>query len=67
MKASEIKGMRRDELDKKLVELQRQVFTLRSQAVTEKVENVRAVKNVRKDIARIKTVIRELELSEKKN
>ena len=67
MKASEIRGMRPDELGKKLDDMKKQLFTLRSQAVTEKVENIRAIKNMRKDIARVKTVMHELENSETKN
>ncbi|AQT69845.1 50S ribosomal protein L29 [Anaerohalosphaera lusitana] len=62
MKAAEIRDMRSDELQAKLEELQKQVFTLRSQAMTENVENVRAMKNVKRDIARVKTIIRENEI-----
>ncbi len=42
--------------------LQKQLFNLRSQAMTEKVENVRGIKNLKRDIARVKTIIRENEL-----
>ena len=48
-----------DELDSKLEELERQLFDLRSQSVTEKLENTKAVANAKRDIARLKTVIRE--------
>lgn len=48
-----------DELEGKLEELQRHLFDLRAQAVTEKLENSKAVINTRRDIARIKTIIRE--------
>jgi len=41
--------------------MQKQLFAIRSQAVTEKLENTNAVKNVKRDIARIKTIIRENE------
>lgn len=67
MKASDIRGMRQDELGKKLGEIQKQIFTLRTQAVTEKIENVRAIQNARRDIARIKTVMQELKLAENQN
>lgn len=63
MKVKDIRGMRKDELGKKLEDLHGQLFALRTQAVTEKVENVKAVTNMKKDIARIKTVMKELELS----
>ena len=59
MKARHYREMSPDELESKLVELQRHLFDLRSQAVTEKLENSKAVINVKRDIARIKTVMRE--------
>jgi large subunit ribosomal protein L29 len=61
MKASEIRELRKEELEDKLAEMQKQLFAIRSQAVTEKLENTNAVKNVKRDIARIKTVIKENE------
>lgn len=65
MKASEIRGMRKDELGKKLDDLESQLFALRTQAVTEKVENTKLIKNTRKDIARVKTIVKEMQLAEK--
>ena len=62
MKASEIRELRDAELVDKLGDLQKQLFELRSQAVTEKLENNMAVKNIKRDIARVKTVIRAKEL-----
>jgi large subunit ribosomal protein L29 len=59
VKVQQYREMGRDELESTLQEIQRQLFDLRSQAVTEKLENSKAVKNVRRDIARIKTVLRE--------
>ena len=59
MKAQHYREMSADELDSKLQELQRQLFDLRAQAVTEKLENSKAVRNIRRDIARLKTVMRE--------
>jgi large subunit ribosomal protein L29 len=49
--------MSKDELESKLEELERHLFDLRSQAVTEKLENSKAVINVRRDIARVKTIM----------
>jgi large subunit ribosomal protein L29 len=57
MKAQHYREMSHDELEIKLEELERHLFDLRSQAVTEKLENSRAVINTRRDIARIKTII----------
>jgi len=59
MKAQHYREMSPDELDGKLQELQRHLFDLRSQAVTEKLENSKAVINVKRDVARIKTIMRE--------
>ncbi|MFC1737690.1 50S ribosomal protein L29 [Planctomycetota bacterium] len=59
MKAQHYREISTDELDLKLEELQKHLFDLRSQAVTEKLENSKAVINTRRDIARIKTIIRE--------
>jgi large subunit ribosomal protein L29 len=59
MKAQHYREMSLDELQGKLEELERQLFDLRSQAVTEKLENSKAVINVRRDIARVKTIIRQ--------
>lgn len=61
MKAQHYREMSHDELESKLEEIQRHLFDLHSQAVTEKLENSKAVTNVRRDIARIKTVMRESE------
>lgn len=63
MKAQDYRQMSPDELESKLEELERHLFDLRAQAVTEKLENSNAVKNVKRDVARIKTVIRERELA----
>ncbi len=59
MKAQQYREMSRDELESKLEEIERRLFDLRSQAVTEKLENSKAVINVKRDIARIKTIMRE--------
>ena len=62
MKAAELRELRPDELVDKLDDLQKQLFSLRAQAVTENLENCHAIENVRRDIARIKTIIKENEL-----
>ena len=59
MKAQQYREMSRDELADKLGELERHLFDLRSQAVTEKLENSNAVTNVRREIARVKTIMRQ--------
>ncbi len=59
MKAQQYREMSLSELDTKLEDMERHLFDLRSQAVTEKLENTKSVKNTKRDIARLKTIIRE--------
>ena len=59
VKAENYREMNPDEFSATLEELQRHLFDVRSQAVTEKLENSKAIANVKRDIARVKTVIRE--------
>jgi len=59
MKAQHYREMSQQELSSTLQELQRHLFDLRCQAVTEKLENSKAIANVKRDIARIKTIMRE--------
>ncbi len=61
MKASEIRDMRLDERQEKLESLQKQLFDLRAQAVTENLENRHAIRNVRREIARVKTIMNEVQ------
>lgn len=60
MKASQLREMSRDELHGTLQDLEKRLFELRSQAVTEKLENSKAILNARRDIARIKTVLHQV-------
>ena len=57
MKTKQLREMSRDDLSGALVDLEKRLFELRSQAVTEKLENTKAVINARRDIARIKTLL----------
>lgn len=61
MKAEQYREMSVDELQDKLVELKRHLFDLRAQSVTETLENNKAAKNTRREIARIYTVLGEKE------
>jgi large subunit ribosomal protein L29 len=62
MKASEIRKMSAKELDKKLLELKDELFKLRFQQAINQLENPMRINAVKKDIARIKTVQRDIEL-----
>lgn len=62
IKASDLRSKSVEELNQELENLQMEHFNLRFQHETNKLENYAQLKNVRKDIARVKTVLRELEL-----
>lgn len=63
MKAKSLKDLSTQELNNKLVDLKQELFNLRFQHATGQLENPMKIKNVKRDIARINTVIREQELS----
>ena len=62
MKAIELKEQTKEELETKLLEIKKSLFSLRLQKSTGQLENPLKIRNLRKDIARIKTVLREKEL-----
>ena len=62
MKASEIRKLSASELDEKLAELKDELFKLRFQQTVNQLDNPMRVSAVKKDIARIKTVQRDIEL-----
>jgi len=61
MKPTEVRDMSLDQLREKLTELKREQFNLRVQQATGQLENTTQRRNVRRDIARVMTVIREKE------
>ena len=65
MKAIEVRKMSAAELENKLVELKKDLFNLRLQHATNQLENPGKIADVKKDIAKIKTVQRERELAAK--
>jgi len=58
MKIDDIRGMTADQLKDELLNLKREQFNLRFQAATGQLEKTHRANEVRKDIARIKTVLR---------
>ncbi len=66
MKAQEMRDLTGDELKVKLSGLKEELFNLRFQAVTGQLDNPLRVRAVRKDIARIMTLMRERELGIKR-
>ncbi|MCL2365567.1 MAG: 50S ribosomal protein L29 [Oscillospiraceae bacterium] len=62
MKASEVVMLSPDELEEKLLGLKKDLFFLRMQHATNQLDNPIQIAQVRKDIARVKTVIRRKQL-----
>ena len=63
MKASEIREMSVEELQSKLTELKEELFNLRFQLAVNQLENSSRIGAVKKDIARVSTILRQRELS----
>lgn len=61
MKASELRGKGADELQKELNDLLKAQFGLRMQIATQQLSNTAQLKKVRRDIARVKTVMNQKE------
>ena len=59
MKASDVRAKTADELNDQLVDLKKEQFNLRFQRATQQLEKPAQVKSVRRDIARIKTILAE--------
>ena len=59
MKAGDMRNLTLDQLDDELVKLKKEQFNLRFQQASGQLENVARVRQVRRDIARIKTVARQ--------
>ena len=64
MKASELRKLSQAELDAKLLELKKELFNLRFQNATNQLENPMRIVEVKKTIAKVKTILRENELKE---
>jgi len=59
MKASELRTKSADELNKELLDLLKAQFSLRMQAATQQLSNTSQLGKVRRDIARVRTLLRE--------
>ena len=66
MKASSFREMSASELTTKLDDLKKELFNLKFQHSTNQLENPQRIVAVKKDIARVNTVLRQLELQESK-
>ena len=67
MKINKIREMSSPELEKELGELKSELFKLRFSLATNGLDNPMKIKEIRKDIARIKTILKQRELEEAKN
>ena len=65
MKIKEVRDMSAEQLNTKLLELKKDLFNLRLQHATNQLDNPGKIADVKHDIARVKTVLRELELAAK--
>ena len=63
MKANEVRKLSSADLEKKLTELKKVLFQLRLQHATNQLENPVRINEVKRDIARVKTIIREQQLA----
>ncbi len=64
MKATDVRAMTPDQLDDELAKLKKEQFNLRFQKATGQLENTARVRVVRRDIARIQTVLRQKRATE---
>ena len=67
MKAKEIRQNTLPELQEKLAKLKEELFNLRFQLAINQLENPMRITAVKKDIARVKTIIRETEIKDSQN
>ena len=65
MKTKELRELSAAELEKKVAELKKDLFNLRLQHATNQLENTNKISEVKRDIARVNTVLRELALAGK--
>jgi large subunit ribosomal protein L29 len=62
-KASEIRDLPVDEIERKLTETKEELFNLRFQNATGQLDNYKRLGQLRKEVARLKTILREQELA----
>ena len=65
MKAGQVRGLTLDQLNDELVKLKKEQFNLRFQRATGQLENTMRVREVRRDIARVKTVAQQKRAAKK--
>jgi large subunit ribosomal protein L29 len=63
MNGAEVRELTTEEIEGRIAELQEERFRLRFRSATQQLENPILLRNIRRDIARLKTVLRERELA----
>lgn len=63
LKVSEIKELGHEEIEQKLEETKEELFNLRFQNATGQLDNYKRIRELKRDVARIKTVLREQEIA----
>ncbi|MGH2757627.1 MAG: 50S ribosomal protein L29 [Actinomycetota bacterium] len=64
MKAKDIRDLSRDEMEQRLRETREELFNLRFQNATGQLDNYKRLGELRRDVARIKTILRQQEIAE---
>jgi large subunit ribosomal protein L29 len=64
LKAKDIRDLSQDEMEQRLTETREELFNLRFQNATGQLDNYKRLKELRRDVARIKTILRQRELAE---
>lgn len=64
MKANKLRDLSKQEVARKVDDLKQELFNLRFQLATGQLDNPIRIRQVRKDIARAKTILREIEINE---
>ena len=67
MRADEIREWENAEITARLAELREELFRLRFRSATMQLENPRLIRSIRRDIARLQTILRERELAEQRS
>ena len=67
MNATDIRDLTDDEIRTRISESQEELFRLRFRSATQQIENPALIKSLRRDVARLRTILRERELSGKQS
>jgi large subunit ribosomal protein L29 len=64
LKVADLKELGREEVERKLEETKEELFNLRFQNATGQLDNYKRIRDLKRDVARIKTLLREQEIAE---